>query len=603
MTAGRNPKPIRRRRVLIKAGYACNNNCAFCHSSPHRGHDSPTEALLSKIEAAGGMGAEGVVLSGGEPTIRKDLLTLVEAVARRGLRPGLVTNARALAYPGLVDALVGHGLDYVYLSLCGPDADTHDRLVRARAFDQTLKALAHLQGKVEEVTVNAIVLAGGLDRLPRFGDLLQALGPLRLKFSLVEPEGSVLEDFDGLVPSLERAAAAVCEAVEIIGRDQPDLPLAVDGFPLCVLPDLESLDTGLRDDGIFAMSEAFEAGFYPVDDAHRGFGRRCARCSLRRRCRGVFKTYLDRRGEDELRPVSRAVSNSFQIVSDGAPERFRVTACPVRAGREPPPDAVRGLLIQSKPGWARRARVDTRDFSDQSLRMALRDRGQAYLPAPELDQATDFASQLTRLELAATCGRCPRRDVCGGFHRASTRPAFEAARRLLDQRLGSLSGQVLDVGCGAAPYATAFEPALVAGQLEYVGIDPSLPAARTEGARTLLPQRLESFDWRGEPFDAIVALRSLNHLRDPLVGLRKMAALVKPEGRVLIAEDVVFGLVRTETQAARIAARPDLAYEHHLNLESGEVVGLAAEAGFRCCEEIGAERTGCTLWVLELQRG
>ncbi len=602
MTSGPNPDPGARRRVLLKVGYACNNNCAFCHSSPHRGQDSPTPALLSKIDAARGLGAGGVVLSGGEPTIRKDLLTLVEAIAQRGLRPGLVTNARALAYPGLVDALAGHGLDYVYLSLCGPDARTHDRLVRAEAFEQTLQALSHLRGKVKEVTVNVVILEANLDRLPRFGDLLQGLGPLRLKLSLVEPEGSVLEDFDGLVPSLARASRAVQGAVEAIGRAHPDLPLAVDGFPLCMLPGLESLDAGLRDDGIFAMSDAFEAGFFPVDDAHRGFGRRCARCSLRRRCRGVFKTYLDKRGEVELEPVTRVVSNSFQIVARGPGERFQVTACPVRAGQAPPPDPVRELLVQSGRGRAVRADAGTRDFSDESLRVALRDRGQVYLPAPDLDQATDFASQLARLELAATCRRCPRRGECGGYWRPLARPAFEGAKRLIDERLARLAGRVLDVGCGAAPYAAALKPALRAGRLEYVGIDPDLPTARLNPPKTLLPERLESFHWSGEPFDAIVALRSLNHLPDPLEGLRKMAALTEPGGRVLVAEDVIFGLVRTGAQAARIATRSDLAFEHYLNLDAGEVVELAADAGLNCIEQIGVERTGCTLWVLELRR-
>ena len=39
-------------RALLKVGYRCNNNCAFCHAAPHRGQDAGTGELKDKIRAA-----------------------------------------------------------------------------------------------------------------------------------------------------------------------------------------------------------------------------------------------------------------------------------------------------------------------------------------------------------------------------------------------------------------------------------------------------------------------------------------------------------------------------------------------------------------------
>ena len=593
--------PSAPRRILIKVGYACNNNCVFCHSTPHRGREASTQELMAKIEAARGLGAASVVLSGGEPTIREDLLALVDHIVRLNMRPGLVTNARCLANPGWIDALCARGLDYVYLSLCGPDARQHDALVRARAFGQVMDALSRLAGRVRWLTVNVVVQAANLQRLDAFAPLLAPFGPLRLKFSLVEPEGAALDAFERVVPPLSAAARAVRAAVAGLSEAPGELSPAVDGFPLCLLADAEPLEAGLREDGFFAMSEAFEAGFFPVDEGHRGFGRPCLRCSLRRRCRGVFRSYLERRGDAELASVSRPVSNSFQIVVDGPPVDFKVSACPVRAGAWAPPDAVRGLLVQAGRATARRASVDTRDFSDETLRVALRKRGQVYLPDPRAGPVDDFAGQLQRFEPAATCRRCPRRVECGRFWRPNHRPAFQRARGLLTELLRGLRGRVLDVGCGSAPYAQAFESAQAQDRLEYVGIDPALAGPAKEAGWTRLPVGLEDFDGPAGAFDAVISLRSLNHLRDPEAGLRRMAELVRPGGRLLIADDVIFGLLRTGAQADQIAARSDLAFEHRVNLDAREAQELAERVGLECRRLVDTDETGCTLWLLELR--
>ncbi len=589
-------------RALLKLGYDCNNNCVFCHAAPHRGVRSRPADLERKVRRAAALGARMIVLSGGEPTIQPGWLALVDRIAAAGLRLGLVTNGRMLAYPGLVDRLVARGLDYTYVSLAGPDAALHDRHAGARAFHQTFAALTALAPRVAEVTANVVVTRWNVARLRGIVRLLDRLPTVRLKFSLIEPAGNVLDDFDDLVPPLAAAARAIRAAIACARRSRPERPVVWDGLPLCHAASLEELECALREDGFAWMSEAFERDWFPVDDRHRAFADACRGCSLRRRCRGVFVEYLARRGAAELRPVSRAVPNSFNWVPAPRDERLEPRACPIRAGLRPPPDPLRGILVRTAPDRARRHQTPTRDFSDETLRVAVREQQQTYAAPGAARLVTDFAAQLRRLRLAPSCRRCPTRPLCGGLLEETPGPAFRRVQSLLDRRLRRLAERVLDVGCGTAPYRSALEPAARAGRLRYLGLDPRPPRGPAAPGFEFRRTTLDRFHRSGPPFDAVLALRSLAHLPRLERALRRLAGLTRAGGTVLLAEDVVFGIVRDAPALRRVVSRNDLPFEHRTNLTLEEAAAAAAAAGLRETARWSTRDTDSTLWILELTK-
>ena len=582
-----NSKPT---KALLKVGYACNNNCVFCHSAPHRGTDATLKQLETKIREAASLGAEMLVLSGGEPTVRPDLLQIADLVIACGMQLGLVTNGRMLAYEKLSRQLQERRLGYLYVSLCGPDAALHDRHSRVESFDQTIAGLKNCVKQVPESSINVVVTAWNKGILKNFIHLSRTLSPIRLKFSFIEPEGNALTGFEELVPPLAEAAEAVVAAVE---SAPPHFEVAVDGFPLCLLGDHLHREAGLREDGFFIMSEAFQDEWYPVDDRNRDFAAACASCSLRRRCRGVFKQYLKHRGADELRPVELFSPNSFNFAPQAEPEELDPRSCSILAGEVHPPDPVRGIALEEQPGRIRRYAADTRDFSDETIRHVVRDLGQVYLDRSEQAELTDFAGELEKLFLAPTCTVCPKRPLCGGVWQQGPDSSFEKARKVLSGLLSGLEGRVLEVGSGPRPDTGAY------GRLEeYLGIDPRAAEAEPAPGVKLVATTLEGFDYAGPPFDAVVAVRSLNHLGSLAGGLAKLVDLTAAGGRLLLAEDVVFGTLRSREKLARVESRSDLPFEHRFNPYPEEVVSLLEDLGVRIIESHPPEETASTLWVV-----
>jgi len=127
-------------KALIKVGYACNEHCTFCHTQDVRHIQGERDEVVAKIHRAKALGHTMVVLSGGEPTIRPELMQWAALVAAQGMDFGLVTNGLVLAYPDVVDRLCASRLRYVYMSLHAGEVNAKGRGARGEGLSFELRA-------------------------------------------------------------------------------------------------------------------------------------------------------------------------------------------------------------------------------------------------------------------------------------------------------------------------------------------------------------------------------------------------------------------------------------------------------------------------------
>lgn len=113
----------------------CNFRCVYCMPE-HGAHFAPREELLKDdellrvVNAAARIGFEKIRLTGGEPTIRRNLVELVEGIAQTpGIREvSMTTNALRLAQQA--DALKAAGLSRVNISIDSLNADKFRMMTR-----------------------------------------------------------------------------------------------------------------------------------------------------------------------------------------------------------------------------------------------------------------------------------------------------------------------------------------------------------------------------------------------------------------------------------------------------------------------------------------
>jgi len=602
-------------KALIKVGYGCNEHCSFCHTQDVRHVQGDRAEVDAKIRRAVALGHSMVVLSGGEPTIRPELLHWARLTASLGAAFGLVTNGLRLAYPALVTQLVDLGLRYVYLSLHGGSAKIHDRMVRTEgAFGPAMAAVENLHPHAGlDLTINCVVTRHNLDHLVELVDRMRPFPRWGLKFSMVEPKGGGQHLLTQLVPRVSTVAQRVREAIEHGLAHNPGQAMLHGGLPLCLLPGHAHRYDDLRTHGFRSMVEIGEPDLFPVDDLNKLQPPPCRGCALSGPCPGLFEVYHRRHGHAELRPATTgARSNAFnytfeRLLARDLPDH----ACPVRDDGITPWDRGRDLLVRHE-GRVALYRADTRDFSDAQLQRAKLERGQVYLDASRKPAPDDFARDLVPLDRAAICTDCPELDHCTGqwspvFEDRFTRDDAEV-RRLI----GQLRGTVLDLGCGHAPYLDALAPLVRSGEVRYLGIDPDPRAIEALRARapwaTLVASELEPWLHAAAPrepigpIDHLLVLRSWNHLPDPARTLRALAPRLRPGGTMLVVDNVAFGLARGR-QHARRAEHSAAPLEHHRNDDLDDalcaieaVPGLATRS--RLARPVAPGRSN--QWVLHL---
>ena len=543
-----SPEISNDRRVILKVGYACNNACTFCHSSclTHLGA-LKEEEIRTRIVDARRIGARTVLFSGGEPTIRSDLVELVRSARKEGMGFGLVTNARMLSYRPLLEKLLKLGLSYVYMSLHGPEA-AHDATTRSPgSFKQAVSALRMLAGVPGlQLTCNTVVTNHNLEQLDQVVDVLAPLDRGVLKFSAVEPKGGADQDREQ-IPNPADSARRVGEALDYaLLQGMSYQRLGVDGFPHCLDSRFARLQTDFFSHGIMAIREVDEKDYFPIDYGNMSKPEVCRGCLIGDNCRATFDGIYSLHGTRLLRPVTGGLSNSFNYY-------------PLPAGGTVSGHRTLDLQVD---GQRNKYWTDTGDFSDQQV-LEVRDQlEQLYIQQDSETFVDDFQQQLRKLKKT------------GDYFSVVSVDLFGEADARVRQLLTEVEGKVLDVGCGQTRYGDLLRAGLDSSRLEYVAVDP-VPGdeAVALGQRTnveLHAAGIEEVSLEKGSFDWVLVLRSHNHLADLWTAYSKIIGALAWGGHLLVVDNVPFGLVRPDGSREVIAEiRGDGIVPEHLRNHGG----------------------------------
>lgn len=161
----------------IALTYRCQNKCVFCYaSSPERGKALPgmTTDQVKKVLLAIKNDAKvpTVSLTGGEPTLRKDIVEIVSYAKSIGLRVNLITNGIICGVTDLPYRLKEAGLDSAQVSIESSIPEVHDRVVgHPMAFKKTVDGFKKLKSLGIHTHINTTICKDNIsyiDQLPKF---------------------------------------------------------------------------------------------------------------------------------------------------------------------------------------------------------------------------------------------------------------------------------------------------------------------------------------------------------------------------------------------------------------------------------------------------
>jgi radical SAM protein with 4Fe4S-binding SPASM domain len=204
----------------------CNLKCKHCYSESVEEaapDELSTEEAFHLVDDLSRWGIGLLIIDGGEPLCREDLLDIVRYASSKGIRTTIGSNG-TLIDEAMAKKMIDAGVMAVAISVDGADALTHDSFRGVSgAFEQTLRGIEACRNAGLPFQLNMVIHK---DNFSQLGDMLRLALDLGANateaFDLVAA-GRAKHECKELVLSLEERK----QAMEQLAEAQEDYPILI----------------------------------------------------------------------------------------------------------------------------------------------------------------------------------------------------------------------------------------------------------------------------------------------------------------------------------------------------------------------------------------
>lgn len=292
--------------IEIISGYKCNINCVYCSTSAEFPEINMNTASIKKLisQAKEKYSAAKIALSGGEPTIRKDIVELVKYCKELEFKEIAVkTNGLLFYYERNVNKLIAAGMDKVHITFHGPHEELYSQLTLTKnSYDFVLQGIKNVLKHKKKVVIDLSVTRINQQTLSDSVILLRGMGIEDFYLWLILPEGESIKLGKEFFLSMTEAKPVYENLFENAKKN--DFNMKSLFVPYCVLPDYAENIFNPIDEGIIITTPQREL---LLEDSNLDLGDKiesCRRCRRYATCFGPHNGYVELWGTDEFRPLA-----------------------------------------------------------------------------------------------------------------------------------------------------------------------------------------------------------------------------------------------------------------------------------------------------------
>jgi MoaA/NifB/PqqE/SkfB family radical SAM enzyme len=224
--------------ISVTLEFRCNLKCVHCMIEGTMDYLQPQSGQVFEdvlAEQRRHQRWQGIILTGSEITLHKELIPMVRAAKAAGFKHVRIqTHGMHLGQTSFCDSLLEAGVDEYFVSVAGDNAESHDRITQVEgAFDKMMAGMRYLD-QFEHVTLitNTVVTKLSYALLPSLVEDLAHLKRLRqMEFWNYWPM-TEYDDKD-LIPRVVDVLpylTAAADRAQALGR-----AVEIKNFPQCLL--------------------------------------------------------------------------------------------------------------------------------------------------------------------------------------------------------------------------------------------------------------------------------------------------------------------------------------------------------------------------------
>lgn len=298
-----------RRRADIKVGFSCNNQCLFCAQGKKRSlfQNRTTEEVENILQNCALNNIVEVVFTGGEPTIREDILKLVSYAKSLNFRSiQIQSNGRMFSYIDFCKKMIDAGATEFSPAVHGHNAKIHDYLTNSHgSFNQTIQGIKNLKKLGQLVLTNTVITSCNYEYLPSIAQLLIDFNVDQFQFAFIHAVGTAAFNRDWIMPKMKKVMPFVKKGLAL--GIKAKRKVMTEAIPYCFMTGYENYiaENNIPSTKVFDQDLIIEDyGENRVTEGKQK-GAQCKNCKHDVTCEGLWKEYPALYGFDELLPISK----------------------------------------------------------------------------------------------------------------------------------------------------------------------------------------------------------------------------------------------------------------------------------------------------------
>ena len=182
--------------VWLNVTNKCNLRCIHCHLSSGEAlkNEMATQELMKVIDEMKDLVVKEVVISGGEPLVRGDILEILEYASQQDIEKlSLITNGTLITNE-IVEKLKKLEKLHVQVSLDGAKKETHEFIRGKGTYENIIDGIKKLVNAEVNCFIGMTVMGNNMNEMQGMAELSKRLGLNYLHFSILQEKGRAKEN-------------------------------------------------------------------------------------------------------------------------------------------------------------------------------------------------------------------------------------------------------------------------------------------------------------------------------------------------------------------------------------------------------------------------
>lgn len=301
---------LNNKSIVVTVGYKCNSNCEMCvvGSKNKQNINATTQEVKDILTEGRKNKVDRVEFSGGEPTIRKDLIRLVTFAKKIGYKNiGISTNGILLSNKNYCNKLISAGINIFTVSLHSPNQTINEAITNTpNSFQNTVDGIKNiLIHKNVNICVVTVVQKLNFQHLEKIGHLLSSLGIIQWNIVDLSPKGITKEKYASLSVDRKKIINIIIKIVKLFNN----LNIHLYNFTHCTVPPslhkniITHLNKCNKNNHIsYSRNQEFKRLIVKTDsDNTLSKIEICDTCKYSDNCAGYWSDYFDQYGEKDIK--------------------------------------------------------------------------------------------------------------------------------------------------------------------------------------------------------------------------------------------------------------------------------------------------------------